>query len=446
MIHGAVFQGTSGDGGDDDRHQLGLADWNQALAHPEVGLHVDQGGRSSLHRKGVLVLAAADFDDPRMRANLADLGVDRDEFEYEREGATGQGLGFGVVRLGGGVSAVEAGRFLRALEGRRPLRVGPDHLISLAQGRLMLSPAAPPEPDQLTYERQARRQELAAVTPVVPVAVIDSGLVEPVLATDPLLRAGTTAAVAADALDPFWDGGAGELRKWDGGHGTFVAGVLAEASQGTARLVHYGVCRPIGGGGPLSHVPDTEVARAVSSALGAGCRVINLSMAGPTALNHGTLATALVMAQAAGSGEPGPGGQRDDDAVVVAAAGNEGTSQPMYPAALKGVVAVGAVESSGSGHAPFSNFGPWVDCCARGVDVFGPYVTGRGGPVAGAPAAVFFDGWATWSGTSFATPYVAGLIARAIAGGITSARVAAASVLAGGLPLDPALGLGVLLR
>ena len=73
-------------------------------------------------------------------------------------------------------------------------------------------------------------------------------------------------------------------------------------------------------------------------------------------------------------------------------------------------------------------------------------MTGLGGPDT-AGNRQRFKGWAAWSGTSFAAPHVAGRIAGVLGSGTTtSARVAAASVLAGGESMDPALGLGVLVR
>ena len=49
--------------------------------------------------------------------------------------------------------------------------------------------------------------------------------------------------------------------------------------------------------------------------------------------------------------------------VVVASAGNETSARPQYPAALPNVVSVGALGPTG--RAWFSNYGPWVDACAR---------------------------------------------------------------------------------
>ena len=49
------------------------------------------------------------------------------------------------------------------------------------------------------------------------------------------------------------------------------------------------------------------------------------------------------------------------------------TCRPYYPAALPGVVGVGAVDAGG--RSAFSNFGPWVDACAPGVDVVSTFFT-----------------------------------------------------------------------
>ena len=57
--------------------------------------------------------------------------------------------------------------------------------------------------------------------------------------------------------------------------------------------------------------------------------------------------------------------------LVIAAAGNEGTSTTYgyYPAALANVVAVSAIDSTHDRLAPFSNYGDWIDIAAPGVDI-----------------------------------------------------------------------------
>ena len=113
--------------------------------------------------------------------------------------------------------------------------------------------------------------------------------------------------------------------------------------------------------------------------------------------------------------------------LVVAAAGNDGTDDPWYPAAFTqdrelahGVVAVGALESriaDGPGvlaaPAPFSNHGPWVTAWAPGADVVSVYPKGMRFPYGPAELSdPFDDELAHWDGTSFAAPFVAAEIAR----------------------------------
>ena len=83
-----------------------------------------------------------------------------------------------------------------------------------------------------------------------------------------------------------------------------------------------------------------------------------------------------------------------DGVVVVAAAGNTNASAKQYPAAdscALGVASVGA----GARKSSFSTFGSWVDLAAPGESIYSPVPT---------------DGYAWWSGTSMATPHLAGLL------------------------------------
>ena len=159
-------------------------------------------------------------------------------------------------------------------------------------------------------------------------------------------------------------------------HGTAVAGVIAAADPGSLLLSAKVLDAQDAG-------TDAEIARGLVWAVAAGARVVNLSMAGPT--EAPVLRTAIRNAVAQG-------------VVVVAAAGNDGTSARSYPAADPNVIGVAATTGSDTLFS-WSNHGSWVALAAPGQVT----TTLRGG------------GLTTFVGTSAAAPAVAAAAAECLA-------------------------------
>ncbi|WP_412519172.1 S8/S53 family peptidase [Actinomadura madurae] len=277
----------------------------------------------------------------------------------------------------------------------RRLSVSPNHLV-LGQPMWWSGPADRPRPAP-----PVPAPEAVAARRDVTVAILDTGLApHPWYAETEWYR--EQRAEVAEVLDADLDF---DLDA-QAGHGTFIAGVVLSQAPSAELWAR----RVIGGDGVGD---ELDVIRALEwLAERKRADVVNISLGCHTYDDR----PSPVLAQAVAAL-----GRRT---VVVACAGNAATDRPFWPAAMKPVIAVAALDDAD--RAWFSNYGWWVDACAQGVGVASTFVRFDGRRTAeGGIDPDRFDGYATWSGTSFAAPVVAGRIARlAAVEGIDAAAAA----------------------
>ena len=186
------------------------------------------------------------------------------------------------------------------------------------------------------------------------------------------------------------------------GHGTHVAGTVGGASYGVAKAVTLVPVRVLdcGGSAPMSTIV-AGLDWIIADHAAGGPAVANLSIGGPpdVMLNDAIASTVA------------------DGVVVVVAAGNSNADAcGSSPAGAPEAITVAATNSSDA-RAGFSNNGPCVDLFAPGVDI----------PSAGKASDT---ATATMSGTSMASPHVAGIAAILLGRYLTAdpASIAAAII------------------
>jgi subtilisin family serine protease len=285
------------------------------------------------------------------------------------------------------------------LGGDHGLAVAPNHLVH-GQPMWWTGPAGPPRPAAPVAPPAAS----PARRPVT-VAVLDTGM-----SPHPWYASAEWYAEQREEVTEVLDADLDYELDAQAGHGTFIAGVLLRYAPG----VRVRAKRVIGGDGVGD---ELGVLRALSWLASWGrADVVNLSFGCHTYDDRPSPVIDRAIAVL------GP------RTAVVACAGNHASDRPFWPAALERVIAVAALD--GEERAWFSDYGPWVDACAPGVGVTSCFVRFDGPrPRVRGIDPDDFEGYATWSGTSFAAPAVAGTIARLAAADDLPAMVAARRVL-----------------
>ena len=170
----------------------------------------------------------------------------------------------------------------------------------------------------------------------------------------------------------------------DNGHGTHCAGIIAAENNdfGTVGVAYAADLYAVKVLDSTGSGYYSQIISGIDWAISNDMDIISMSLGGSTGST--TLQSAIARAYNAGI-------------VIVAAAGNNGTSSISYPARYTQAVAIGAVNSSDV-RASWSNYGSQLDLVAPGVSIYSTY---------------YGNSYATLSGTSMATPYAAGMFALA---------------------------------
>ncbi|MGL4742823.1 MAG: S8 family peptidase [Dermatophilaceae bacterium] len=291
--------------------------------------------------------------------------------------------------------------------------VSPDHIVHVC-GAASSCPATEPEETGLAAPWPPVNARSDAGTGVR-IAVLDTGLDVATRDATPWL-----AGVTGDAES---GGSPGALREYEG-HGTFIAGVVRCAAPAATVEVHQflkpgGVIDESDLAGRIQRMLDESDPPDIIS-ISAGTRsrrgqpLISLEQLWRTRLKH------------------------LPNTVIVAAAGNDGSNRPFWPASFRWAVGVGSLDRDGD-VSDFSNHGSSANSDRTGsMNVFAlgrnhinafpnGTLTCKETPHTG-DIREFHTGLARWSGTSFSAPLVAGMIAARMSCDGVDAKQAAEAV------------------
>lgn len=294
-------------------------------------------------------------------------------------------MGMELVRTQGGMAAQSAITALRS--NPNVLYAEPNYVVKLSpeMAGQAVAPVRSEGPNDEFFAQQYAHKVSNSVagwainsgSPDVTIAIVDTGVD---LKHPDLVDKIVAGRDVVDSDDQAMDGHY---------HGTHCAGIAAATTNnkvgiaGFAPNVKIMPVRVLDNNGSGT---SADVANGIIWAADHGAQVISMSLGGPSNPQIKKDAVDYALSK---------------DAVLVAAMGNRGDGSQIFPAAQPGVLSVGATDINDK-RASFSQYGTWISVSAPGVNILSTFPTYN---TSGK------KNYGSISGTSMATPAVAGVVA-----------------------------------